>query len=72
MWQLTSNTPEGLVKKCYPNYLELGYAGLKKARYEILKKHSLISHEATEVPFNNLTKKWLENQFDSSFEATGT
>ena len=50
--------PEELIMKYYDNYLELGYAGLKKARYESLKEHGLISHEATEAPFNNLTKKW--------------
>ncbi|MGJ8672783.1 arylsulfatase [Rubritalea sp.] len=50
--------PEDLIMKYYPMYLELGYAGLKKARYESLKKHGLISHEATEAPFNNLTKRW--------------
>lgn len=50
--------PEGLIMKYYPKYLELGYAGLKKSRYDSLKKHGLISHEATEAPFNSLTKKW--------------
>ena len=50
--------PENLIMKYYPKYLELGYAGLKKERYESLKKQGLISHEATEAPFNNLTKRW--------------
>ncbi|MBE9548186.1 MAG: arylsulfatase [Proteobacteria bacterium] len=50
--------PEELIMKYYPKYLELGYAGLKKARYESLKEHGLISHKATEAPFNNLTRKW--------------
>lgn len=50
--------PAGLIMKYYDNYLKLGYAGLKKSRYESLKKQGLISHEATEAPFNNLTKKW--------------
>jgi arylsulfatase len=50
--------PEDLIMKYYDNYLKLGYAGLKKSRYESLKKHGLISHEATEAPFNNLTRKW--------------
>jgi len=50
--------PADLIMKYYPKYLELGYAGLKKARYESLKEHGLISHEATEAPFNNLTRKW--------------
>jgi arylsulfatase A-like enzyme len=50
--------PEELIMKYYPKYLELGYAGLKKSRYESLKAEGLISHEATEAPFNNLTVKW--------------
>ncbi len=50
--------PEELIMKYYPKYLELGYAGLKKARYESLKAEGLISHEATEAPFNSLTKRW--------------
>ncbi|PHS36774.1 MAG: arylsulfatase [Sulfurovum sp.] len=50
--------PNGLIMKYYDNYLKLGYAGLKKSRYESLKEHGLISHKATEAPFNNLTKKW--------------
>jgi arylsulfatase len=44
--------------KYYPQYLELGYGGLKKQRYESLKKHGLISHTATEAPYNSLTRKW--------------
>jgi arylsulfatase A-like enzyme len=52
--------PEELIMKYYPKYLELGYAGLKKARYESLKAEGLISHEATEAPFNSLTKRWEE------------
>jgi arylsulfatase len=50
--------PAELIMKYYPKYLELGYAGLKKSRYESLKKEGIISHDATEAPFNNLTKKW--------------
>ena len=50
--------PEHLIMKYYPKYLELGYAGLKKARYESLKEHGLISQTAEEAPFNNLTRKW--------------
>ena len=50
--------PSELIMKYYPNYLELGYAGLKKARYESLKEHGLISAQATEAPFNDLTKEW--------------
>ncbi len=50
--------PPELIMKYYPYYLDLGFAGLKKARYNSLKEHGLISHEATEAPFNNLTKKW--------------
>lgn len=50
--------PADLIMKYYPMYLELGYAGLKKQRYKSLKEHGLISHSATEAPFNNLTRKW--------------
>lgn len=50
--------PENLIMKYYPKYLELGYAGLKKSRYESLKKEGIISHDAKEAPFNNLTRKW--------------
>lgn len=50
--------PENLIMKYYPIYLELGYAGLKKSRYESLKENGIISHEATEAPFNDLTRKW--------------
>ena len=52
--------PQELIMKYYPKYLELGYVGLKKARYESLKAQGLISHEATEAPFNSLTKKWQD------------
>lgn len=67
--------PEHLIMKYYDNYLKLGYAGLKKARYESLKKHGLISHEATEAPFNSLTKKWedlsqLEKEKQAKIMAT--
>ncbi|MFT7087319.1 MAG: arylsulfatase [Rickettsiales bacterium] len=50
--------PEDLIMKYYPRYLELGYAGLKKLRYDNLKAQGLISHEATEAPHNDLTKRW--------------
>lgn len=50
--------PEELIMKYYPKYLELGYAGLKKERFSSLREHGLISNEASEAPFNNLTKKW--------------
>jgi arylsulfatase len=50
--------PADLIMKYYPKYLALGYAGLKKSRYKSLKAQGLISHEATEAPFNNLTVKW--------------
>lgn len=50
--------PENLIMKYYPKYLELGYSGLKKSRYESLKKEGIISHDAKEAPFNNLTRKW--------------
>jgi arylsulfatase A-like enzyme len=50
--------PQELIMKYYPKYLELGYAGLKKSRYESLKAEGLISHEATEAPANSLTKRW--------------
>jgi arylsulfatase A-like enzyme len=50
--------PADLIMKYYPQYLELGYGGLKKQRYESLKNHGLISHTATEAPYNSLTRKW--------------
>ena len=50
--------PQELVDKYYKIYLELGFKGLKKARYESLKSHGLISHSATEAPENDLTKVW--------------
>ncbi|MFT7670450.1 MAG: arylsulfatase A-like enzyme, partial [Planctomycetota bacterium] len=50
--------PEDLIMKYYPRYLELGYAGLKKSRYESLKQAGLISPEAIEAPFNDLTREW--------------
>jgi arylsulfatase len=50
--------PEALIMKYYPGYLELGYAGLKRARYDSLKEHGLISRDASEAPFNDLTKQW--------------
>jgi arylsulfatase A-like enzyme len=50
--------PPELIDKYYDQYLELGYAGLKKQRYESLKKNGLISDSATEAPENDLTKNW--------------
>jgi len=50
--------PPALVDKYYKIYLELGFKGLKKARYESLKSHGLISHSATAAPENDLTKVW--------------
>lgn len=52
--------PAELIDKHYQEYLDLGYAGLKKSRYEKLKKHGLISETASEVPFNEITHKWDE------------
>lgn len=49
-----------LVEKYYEQYLELGFEGLKHQRYESLKKHGLISHEASEAPRNELTMVWDE------------
>jgi arylsulfatase A-like enzyme len=67
--------PENLIMKYYPKYLELGYAGLKKSRYESLKKEGIISHDAKEAPFNNLTRKWesltqLEKEKQAKIMAT--
>ena len=53
-----TQAPQELIMKYYPKYLELGYAGLKKSRYESLKAEGLISAEATEAPFISLTKRW--------------
>lgn len=50
--------PADLIMKYYPKYLELGYAGLKKERYEALKQHGLLSHEANEAPENDITHDW--------------
>lgn len=50
--------PPELIDKHYEEYLELGYAGLKKSRYERLKKSGLITETATEPNFNEITHKW--------------
>jgi arylsulfatase len=52
--------PPELIDKYYDNYLELGFAGLKKQRFESLKKQGLITATATEAPENDLTHKWDE------------
>ncbi len=50
--------PADMIEKHYQNYLELGYAGLKKSRYESLKSKGLITETATEPLFNEITHKW--------------
>ena len=50
--------PVSLIDKHYKGYLELGYAGLKKSRYEKLKSNGLITETATEPLFNDITHKW--------------
>ncbi|MGB0390688.1 MAG: arylsulfatase [Salibacteraceae bacterium] len=50
--------PPELIEKNYQKYLDLGYAGLKKSRYESLKAKGLISETAIEPSFNEITFKW--------------
>lgn len=50
--------PPELIDQYYEKYLELGYQGLKKSRYESLKKNGLISREAAEAPYNDITHNW--------------
>ena len=50
--------PPELIEKYYEKYLELGYHGLKKSRYESLKKNGIISETATEAPSNDITHEW--------------
>ena len=50
--------PAELIDKHYQEYLELGYAGLKKSRYESLKSKGLITETTTEPTFNDITHKW--------------
>lgn len=50
--------PADMIEKHYQRYLDLGYAGLKKSRYESLKKNGLITETATEPKFNDITFKW--------------
>ena len=50
--------PPEMIEKHYQKYLELGYAGLKKSRYESLKSKGLITETATEPSFNDITFKW--------------
>lgn len=50
--------PAEKIDKHYKKYLELGFAGLKKERYESLKKKGLITQTATEPLFNDITHKW--------------
>jgi len=50
--------PANMIEKHYQKYLDLGYAGLKKSRYESLKKNGLITDTAAEPLFNDITFKW--------------
>ena len=50
--------PADMIEKNYQKYLDLGYAGLKKSRYESLKSKGLITETATEPLFNDITFKW--------------
>lgn len=50
--------PADLIEKHYQKYLDLGYAGLKKSRYESLKTKGLITETATAPLFNDITFKW--------------
>jgi arylsulfatase len=50
--------PAEMIEKHYQEYLDLGYAGLKKSRYESLKKKGLITETTTEPNFNEITHKW--------------
>jgi arylsulfatase len=50
--------PPELIEKNYQEYLDLGYAGLKKSRYEKLKSNGLITETAEEPLFNDITHKW--------------
>jgi arylsulfatase len=67
--------PVSLIDKHYKGYLELGYAGLKKSRYEKLKSNGLITETATEPLFNDITHKWeslsqLEKEIQARVMAT--
>lgn len=50
--------PPELIDKYYEKYLELGFAGLKKSRYQSLKAKGLITETAIEPEFNEITHKW--------------
>lgn len=50
--------PADMIEKHYQKYLDLGYAGLKKSRYESLKSKGLITETAIEPEFNEITHKW--------------
>lgn len=62
--------PASLIDKHYKVYLELGYAGLKKSRYEKLKSNGLITETATEPLFNDITHKWESlSQYEKEIQA---
>lgn len=50
--------PRGYIEHYYPQYLEMGYAGLKKSRYKHMKKIGLINPKAAQAPDNKITDAW--------------
>lgn len=50
--------PADLIDKYYQQYLDMGFAGLKKSRYNSLKAKGLITETAIEPTFNDITHKW--------------
>ena len=38
--------PDFLIDKCFEHYLELGYEGLKRARFESQKAHGIVPKDA--------------------------
>ena len=54
--------PDHLIDKYFKHYLELGYEGLHRARYESQKKLGIISQDATypQRESNPLLKAWTE------------
>lgn len=62
--------PPELVDKHYAFYLEKGYEGLKKFRYERLRANGLISHQAAEAEENDLVRKWNSlSQAEKEYQA---
>ena len=62
--------PANLIDKHYQFYLEKGYEGLKRYRYEKLIENGLISEVSLPSQENDLVKKWSElTQKEKEYQA---